>query len=266
MMHSQSDDRSKTRAAYFNMLAEMGVTKHIGSLATTDALVKGCHINADSLVLDAGCGIGLTPCYLTRTYGCRVVGVDITPKMIVRAQDEAERRNVGDRVQWAVADAQALPFAAGSFDAVMVESVSVFFDDPALGFREYARVTKPGGYVGVTESTWLEAPMEDVDAFFDTLGGTAKTYEAWMALMAQAGLADVTGYAQRADVREEACGRLKRFGCRGLLRALVRAVPAILGNRDARRVLKQAMAAAPARVLVLMGYGVYVGRKPSTLV
>ncbi|MCJ7551350.1 MAG: methyltransferase domain-containing protein, partial [Anaerolineae bacterium] len=75
----QSGELSKNRAAYFDMLADLGMTKHLGSLAATEDLVKGCRINAASLVLDVGCGVGLTPCYLARTYGCDVTGVDITP-------------------------------------------------------------------------------------------------------------------------------------------------------------------------------------------
>jgi len=259
----QSDELRRNRTAYFDMLADLGMTKHLGSLAATDDLVKGCRINVDSLVLDAGCGVGLTPCYLTRTYGCRVVGVDITPKMIVRAQDEARRRGVGNRVRWAVGDAQSLPFAAESFDAVLVESVSVFLDDIAQGFREYARVIKPGGYVGVTESTWLAEPNQDTAAFYTAIGGTAKTKEAWLGLMLQAGLTDVTGYARSVDLRVEARGRLKRFGAGGFARIMMRAVRTILGSRSARSLYKDALGTAPDGVLKLMGYGVFVGRKPS---
>ena len=245
------------------MLGDLGMTKHLGSLAATDDLVKGCRINADSLVLDVGCGVGLTPCYLARTYGCDVTGVDITPKMIGTARAEARRRGVADTTRWAIADAQALPFAAGSFDAVLVESVSVFLDDIAQGFREYARVIRPGGYVGVTESTWLPEPNQDTAAFYTTIGGTAKTKEAWLSLMTQAGLTDVTGYARSVDFRMEARGRLKRFGAGGFARIMVRAIRTIMGSRSARSVYKDALGAAPDAVLKLMGYGVFVGRKPS---
>lgn len=263
MTQQLSDELSKNRAAYFDMLADVGMTKHLGSLAATDDLVKGCRINADSLVLDVGCGVGLTPCYLARTYGCDVTGVDITPKMIGTARTEARRRGVADATRWAIADAQALPFASGSFDAVLVESVSVFLDDMAQGFREYARVIKPGGYVGVTESTWLAEPNQDTDAFYTAIGGTAKTKEAWLGLMTQAGLVDVTGYARSVDLRVEARGRLKRFGAGGLARIMVRAIRTIVGSKSARRVYKDALDAAPDGVFKLMGYGVFVGRKSS---
>ena len=259
----QSDELSKNRAAYFDMLADLGMTKHFGSLDATEDLVKGCRISTGSLVLDVGCGVGLTPCYLARTYGCNVTGVDITPKMIPAARAEARRRGVADATRWAIADAQALPFVSGSFDTVLVESVSVFLDDIAQGFREYARVIKPGGYVGVTESTWLAEPDQDTDAFYTMIGGTAKTEEAWLGLMTQAGLVDVSGYACSVDVRAEARGRVKRFGAGGLARILMRTIRTILRSKSARSLYKDAMGAAPDGVLKLMGYGVFVGRKPS---
>ena len=261
MTGDRRDGLSENRAAYFDMLADMGMTKHIGSLEATDALVQGCHIGSGSLVLDVGCGVGLTPCYLVKTYGCRVVGIDITPKMIVRALAEGERRGLVDALRWGVADAQALPFATESFDAVLVESVSVFLDDIPLGFSEYARVTKPGGYVGVTESTWLSDAPEASDDFYAAIGGTGKTKDAWTAYMRGAGLTDVTGYARAADVREEARGRLKRFGAGGMARAVLGALRLMFGSKRVRKLYLDALRAAPPDVMKLLGYGVFVGQK-----
>ena len=214
-------------------------------------------------MLDVGCGVGLTPCYLARTYGCNVTGVDITPKMIPAARAEARRRGVADATRWAIADAQALPFVSGSFDTVLVESVSVFLDDIAQGFREYARVIKPGGYVGVTESTWLAELNQDTDTFYTTLGGTAKTKEAWLGLIMQAGLADVTGYARSVDFRAAARWRVRRIGAGGLVRIMLRSIRTILCSKSARSIYKDTLGAAPDGVFRLMGYGVFVGRKPA---
>lgn len=262
MTQSDREADHAARAAYFDMLAELGVTKHLGSLKATEMLVDLTHLDAESLVLDVGCGIGLTASYLARHYGCRVVGVDVTPKMLRRAKEEARRRRVGSRVSFAVGDAQALPFAEGTFDVVMAESVAIFLADRPLGFREWARVTRSGGYVGVTESTWLERRGRRADRFMKTLGAVALQKEDWVALMAQAGLEDVSAGVYRVNLRDEARGRLKRFGVGGLVRAANRAVSAILLNPRARRLLGQARVTVPRRVLKSMGYGIYAGRKP----
>ena len=61
---------------FFDFAAEVGLTKHIGGVEATEALVELCHIAEGSYVLDVGCGAGVTPCFMARKYGCRVVGVE----------------------------------------------------------------------------------------------------------------------------------------------------------------------------------------------
>ena len=67
---------------FFDFAAEVGLTKHIGGVEATEALVELCHIGPGSYVLDVGCGVGATPCYLVKRVGCRVVGVDISEMSI----------------------------------------------------------------------------------------------------------------------------------------------------------------------------------------
>ncbi len=252
----------EARDAYFDMLADFGVTKHIGSLTATDMLIARCHIGPGSHVLDVGCGTGLTPCYLTRKLGCRVVGIDLSRKMVARAQDEVARRGVADLVGLSVGNALALPFEAACFDAVIVESVNVFLDDPSVAFAEYVRVTAPGGYVGITESTWMEPPTKKAVEFMSSVGGLPMQAEAWVRYLDQAGLVEIFAHSQPVDALDEARGRLRRYGCRSMLAALVRAGPVLFGSRRSRELMRQATASAPRGIQRLMGYGVYVGRKP----
>lgn len=71
---------------FFDFAAEVGLTKHIGGVEATQALIQLCHIGKDSYVLDVGCGVGVTPCRIAKKYGCRVVSVDINPRMVGRKQ------------------------------------------------------------------------------------------------------------------------------------------------------------------------------------
>jgi len=136
------------KSAFFDFAAYVGLTKHLGGVAATDDLLELCHVGEDAYVLDVGCGAGVTPCYIARVYGCRVVGVDINEEMIERSRERAGRENLTDLVTFRVADAQDLPFDDGLFDAVITESVTAFPEDKQKAVLEYARVTKPGGYVG----------------------------------------------------------------------------------------------------------------------
>lgn len=53
----------KNQQTFFDFAAEVGLTKHIGGVEATEALVQLCHINKNSYILDVGCGVGITPRY-----------------------------------------------------------------------------------------------------------------------------------------------------------------------------------------------------------
>jgi len=86
------------------------MSRHLGDLKATQELVELCLIDRGNHVLDVGCGIGRTPCYIAKRLGCDAVGVDISEKMIERSRKRARSEGVQDRTEFRVADAQNLPF------------------------------------------------------------------------------------------------------------------------------------------------------------
>jgi len=68
-----------------------------------------------------------------------VVGADIALAML----DAAKSRLAGTRFRAVVADGHALPFADGTFDAVLCQLGLMFFSDPAQGLHEFRRVLRP---------------------------------------------------------------------------------------------------------------------------
>ncbi|MGD8997857.1 MAG: methyltransferase domain-containing protein [Anaerolineae bacterium] len=252
---------------FFDFAAEAGLTKHLGSVEATDALAELCHIGEGSTVLDVGCGVGATPVYLAKTYRCRVAGVDIVPRMIERCQERARRAGVADKTEFRVADAQNLPFDDDTFDAVITESVAAFPEDKQRAANEYVRVTKPGGYVGLNESTWLKTPPppEAVAWASREVGAQVEplTQEGWVALLENAGLSDVVVRVHPIEIGDEARGILRRYGGLGILRSQWRALRMYLRNPAYRafltRVRKEGL--MPENLQEYFGYGLYVGRK-----
>lgn len=123
---------------------------HTGGLVSTRKLAELCRIDSTKKVLIVGCGTGFSACYLARKVGCEVVGIDIAEVSIEKAKKRARRHGVSDKAKFRVGDAYALPFEAETFDAVVTEFVSQFLDR-RRAFKEFARVLKPEGYVGINE-------------------------------------------------------------------------------------------------------------------
>src|SRR4051812_8031485 len=88
-------------------------------------------------VLDVGTGTGAAARLVAARYAeADVTGVDVSERML----DEARRLTDSTRVTYRAADAERLPFDAGSFDLVTLNNMIPFFE-------ELARVVAPGGHV-----------------------------------------------------------------------------------------------------------------------
>lgn len=99
-------------------------------------------------VLDAGCGTGFLSFELAAR-GHRVIGVDFAPAMLVEARRKAAER--GAPIRFEEADAEHLPFAAGSFDLVISRHVLWTLPHPEAAIDEWIRVLWPGGRLAVVD-------------------------------------------------------------------------------------------------------------------
>jgi ubiquinone/menaquinone biosynthesis C-methylase UbiE len=107
-------------------------------------------------VLDVGCGTGCWLMETARTYPTigKLVGVDISSKVVRYARTQAEMQHLDRRVQFHAMDAlQALDFPAASFDLVN-QRVGISWlrtwDWPKV-LKEYLRVSRLGGIIRITE-------------------------------------------------------------------------------------------------------------------
>jgi demethylmenaquinone methyltransferase/2-methoxy-6-polyprenyl-1,4-benzoquinol methylase len=101
------------------------------------------------LVLDVATGPAGVALQIAARTGARVVGVDVTEAMVLRARDNVGRS--GARIELALGRGEQLPFADGTFDAVTFTYLLRYVDDPAATIRELTRVVKPGGVLANLE-------------------------------------------------------------------------------------------------------------------
>ena len=119
--------------AYHRSLVASGVA---------DALEE---VKPQAEVLDCGIGSGALSIALNSvlTETPNIHGIDLSSKMLARAA--AEMRLAGLTPELRQADILSIPFADGSFDAVMAAHVIEHLPDPQLALKEMVRVLKPGG-------------------------------------------------------------------------------------------------------------------------
>lgn len=127
------------------MAGDFGVVaKTISSGA--NAFASRLDIAAGAKVLDVATGTGNLAIPLARR-GCVVTGLDLAPNLLVQARERAAAE--GLNISFDEGDAEQLPYAEASFDAVVTMFGAMFAPRPDVVAAELARVLKPGGLLGM---------------------------------------------------------------------------------------------------------------------
>jgi ubiquinone/menaquinone biosynthesis C-methylase UbiE len=107
-------------------------------------------------VLEIACGTGISTHALREQLGPApsIVATDLNPGMLKFAR---EHRGSMAGVRYELADAGALPYEDGAFDAVVSQFGIMFFPDLPAALAEMARVLRPGGFVACNVWDGFEA-------------------------------------------------------------------------------------------------------------
>ena len=125
-----------------------------GGLTLTQKAADIIGLAPGDRVLDIGCGLGTSLCFLRDRYNIEAFGVDLHPEVAEKAKLQLGQ----DRVF--CADACALPFEDGSFDAVFMECVLTLIDEPEKALLEGFRVLKPGGHLAISSLDGADSLLE----------------------------------------------------------------------------------------------------------
>lgn len=165
--------------------------KSVGHASGDDLarLVELAQVTAHTVALDVATGGGHTALALAGQARL-VVASDLALPMLQSAAAFIQGRG---NVCFSVADAEALPFADGSFDLVTCRIAPHHFPDVGQAVREWARVLRPGGRVTLEDSVVpddaeLDSFMNTLERIRDYTHGRSYTEREWRAFFHGAGL------------------------------------------------------------------------------
>jgi SAM-dependent methyltransferase len=232
---------------------------HPGGLQATKLLAEKCGITSDMTVLDAGCGSGSSSIFLAKQYGCRVVGVDIDPASLIKAQEKVRHQKVQDKIAFRLADLNSLPLMDNMFDGAIFQA-SLIFCDKTNVLSSVSKKIEQGGFLGAIELTWKVEPtlyiMSRVKSVLCSAAVNAEQQPGWVKLFQQAGLEVVMaeahdlGFSFRDMVANEGLLSASKVALKCTFNSVTRNRVASITN-----LFKETAA--------YLGYGIYVCRKGS---
>ena len=200
-----------------------------------------------------------------KKYQVDVIAADITPTVLEEAKKRIARERVNNKVKVIEADAHAIPFPPNTFDAVLAESVLVFCEKATVSSEVY-RVLKPDGVFGDNEATYVTPPPAQLRSLVSKITGAdveVLQKDEWLGIYGEAGFEVIHSTVHRlhsTDFVKEVVDELRIDGIRRRLSALLKEFSdpiwrrTFLMDSDALQAIHQ--------LLLYIGYGLYVSRKP----
>ncbi|NIA68663.1 class I SAM-dependent methyltransferase [Pelagibius litoralis] len=128
-----------------------------------EQLCETLDLRSGSKVLDVAAGNGNATLAAARRF-CSVTSTDYVESLLNKSRERAAAEHLD--VAFQIADAEALPFDEGSFDAVLSTFGVMFTPDQAKAAAELSRVCRSGGRIALANWT----PPGFIGQVFKTIG------------------------------------------------------------------------------------------------
>lgn len=115
------------------------------SRRTVEKLAERLTLDENSRVLDIGAGYGGAARYLAKTFGCKVVALNLSSVENERDRQMNREQGLDHLIEVVDGSFESLPYPDASFDAVWSQDAILHSGDRPQVLREVVRVLKPGG-------------------------------------------------------------------------------------------------------------------------
>jgi ubiquinone/menaquinone biosynthesis C-methylase UbiE len=182
--------KADTREQFGRVASKYRCSADHSDVEDLDLLFRSLSPKSTHRVLDVATGGGHTAVALAKR-ARRVVASDLTPRMLREARTLAADAGA-DNVAYAAADAEALPFEDGTFDRVTCRIALHHVPDVRCALKEFARVMRPGGRIGLIDSVVpgnpaLDAFLNGIEKVRDPSHVRSYRNEEWLEFLAEAG-------------------------------------------------------------------------------
>lgn len=151
-------------------------------------------LSGTSRIADIGCGTGGQTMVLGENTPCEITGIDAWSGFISKFNQNAQIRNLQDRVKGIVGTMENLPFQEEEFDLIWSEG-AIYNIGFERGLNEWRKFLKQGGYIAVTENTWFtEKRPAEIQEFWQKIYPEIDTIPNKVAQMQKAGYLPVASY------------------------------------------------------------------------
>jgi len=136
--------------------------------ATLKALSFIDNLNEDSKIADIGCGTGGQTITLAQNSKGNIIGIDLFPDFIEKLNENALKHELQNRIKGVVESMDALSFKNEELDLIWSEG-AIYNIGFKKGLKEWNKFLKKGGFIAVTEASWLtaERPQEIENFWMD---------------------------------------------------------------------------------------------------
>jgi SAM-dependent methyltransferase len=196
-VHSQKNDFTE------KISKKIGYTdKDMSSVPEESNLGLGCgnpiaiaSLKEGDIVLDLGSGAGFDCFLAANKVGStgKVIGVDMTPEMVEKAQGNAKKGNYHN-VEFRLGEIEKLPVEDNSVDVIISNCVVNLSPDKKKVFEESFRVLKPGGSLMVSDIVLLKDLPDSIKnsphAYINCIAGAVQKNE-YIGAIKEAGFSEV---------------------------------------------------------------------------